>query len=110
MSWSMLQNMIEPMMPILASDPFGFDDRPSLVGPFNNSRLPAYHRYDIGITWARNFFLGGDFELQFQVVNVYARRNVWFNLPEFQDDGTVDFTVVPQIPVPLPNLYFTWRF
>ncbi len=92
-----------------AGDPFGFDERTSLVGPFNNQRLPSYHRYDIGMTWDRNFFLGGDFELQFQIVNVYARRNIWFSLPEFED-GKVNFTEIPQIPIPLPNLSFTWKF
>jgi hypothetical protein len=38
---------------------------------------------------------------------VYARRNIWFYLFEFEDDGTVTREDVPQIPVPVPNISVT---
>ena len=48
--------------------------------------------------------------LQFQVLNAYARRNLWFYFFEFEREGTVKRNEVPQIPIPLPNLSFTLRF
>lgn len=94
----------------LVEDPFGFERRDVLIAPFNNDRLPDYHRLDIGITNAGKFFRLGRYELQMQVINVYARRNIWFIFNEFEDDGSVSPTEVPQIPFPIPNLSFTLRF
>jgi hypothetical protein len=93
----------------LTNDPFQVEDRNVLVAPFNGARLPAYHRLDLGATREGRFFGIADYELQLQVVNVYSRRNIWFFLYEFED-GTVDRTDVPQIPVPIPNVAFTLRF
>jgi hypothetical protein len=93
----------------LVDDPFntGAD---VLVSPFNGARLPNYHRLDLGIARTGRLFGGAEFELQIQLINAYARRNVWFYFFEFEADGTVDRTEVPQIPVPIPNLSFTLRF
>lgn len=77
---------------------------------YNNARLPAYHRLDLGVT-NRGRFLGfADYELQLQVINAYNRRNIWFYLFEFPENMPVDRREVPQIPVPIPNVSFTLHF
>ncbi|MFB6230236.1 MAG: TonB-dependent receptor domain-containing protein [Salinibacter sp.] len=80
------------------------------VSPFNNARLPAYHRLDLGIARTGRFFGIADYELQFQVVNAYARRNIWFYQYDTQGEEPVTRTVVPQIPVPIPNISFSLTF
>jgi hypothetical protein len=90
----------------LSHSPFTRTSVDVLVSPFNRARLPAYHRLDIGAT-RRGKVFGADLELLLQVVNVYARRNIWFYLFEFEDDGTVTREDVPQIPVPVPNISVT---
>lgn len=96
----------------LQDDPLQSDisTRDVLVSPFNADRLPAYHRLDIGVQRTGRFFGWADMELQFQLINAYARENVWFYLFEFEDDGTVTRNTVPQIPVPLPNIALTLTF
>lgn len=49
-----------------------------LVGRVNASRLPAYHRLDIGVSRKGTFFGIGEAEWQFQLINAYSRRNIWF--------------------------------
>ena len=80
-----------------------------LVAPFNNARLPAYHRLDLGVARVGRFFGAVDYELQLQLINAYGRENIWFYFFEVEDD-TVKRRTVPQIPVPLPNLSFTITF
>jgi outer membrane receptor protein involved in Fe transport len=96
----------------LVDDPFqsARSDRNVLVSPFNNARLPAYHRLDLGVARTGRFLGVADYELQLQVINAYARRNIWFYQYESQRDGTLDRTEVPQIPVPIPNLSFSLTF
>lgn len=77
---------------------------------FGGGRLPDYHRLDVGIGKVGRFFGFADYEAQFQVINVYSRRNVWFYFNDFQDDNTIEREVIPQIPVPIPNLSLTLRF
>ncbi|MFT4603427.1 MAG: hypothetical protein ACI9W4_000141 [Rhodothermales bacterium] len=80
------------------------------ISRFQGARLPAYHRLDVGFTKSNRFFGFADYELQLQLLNVYARKNIWFRFFEFNDDGTVEQTTVPQIPVPIPNIAFTLTF
>lgn len=91
----------------LVDDPFGAQVRDVLVTEYNNARLPAYHRLDLGISRRGTIFGKGSYELQFQVINAYNRRNIWFYFFVFEDDNTVDRREVPQIPIPLPNIAFT---
>jgi len=93
-------------------DPFQprTESRSVLVSPFNNARLPAYHRLDLGVARTGRFFEIAGYKLQFQVINAYARRNIWFYQYQNQSDGTLERTEVPQIPVPIPNLSFTLTF
>jgi len=82
-----------------------------LVTPgLNTARLPSYHRLDLGFSKLGRFFGFADYELQLQVINVYAQRNIWFYFLEFEDDNTVTRNEVPQIPIPLPNVSLTLRF
>lgn len=74
----------------------------------NGARLPAYHRMDVGLTREGRFFGIGDYELQFQLVNVYNRRNVWFiNLNT--NETPVERNPVRQLPI-LPNISLTVGF
>jgi hypothetical protein len=93
----------------LSNSPFEAEQTDVLVSPFNGARLPAYHRLDVGFT-RRGTLFGAESELQIQVINAYSRRNVWFYFYDFQQDGTISRDVVPQIPVPVPNLSYTLRF
>lgn len=89
----------------------GINTTDVLVTPgLNRARLPNYHRLDLGISNTGRFFKLGEYELQFQVINVYKQRNIWFYFQEFEDDNTVTRTEVPQIPIPLPNISFTLKF
>ena len=84
--------------------------RDVLVSPFNSARLPPYHRLDLGISRTGRLFGGADYEVKVQVINAYARRNIWFYQYESESDGTLERTEVPQIPVPIPNLSFSLTF
>ena len=89
----------------------GFDETNLLVSPgLNQARLPAYHRLDIGATLSGSFKRFADYELQMQVINAYARENVWFIFNDFQDDGSLSRNTIPQIPIPLPNFSLTLKF
>jgi len=94
----------------LLDDPISSEVRSTLISPFNEARLPAYHRLDVGFSRLGKFFKFAESELQIQLINVYGRENVWFYFFEFEDDNTVTRNTIPQIPVPIPNLSFTIRF
>ncbi|MFO8099042.1 MAG: TonB-dependent receptor [Salinibacter sp.] len=81
-----------------------------LVSPFNNARLPPYHRLDLGVAHTGRLFGAADYEVQAQVINAYSRRNIWFYQYESEADGTLERTEVPQIPVPIPNLSLSLTF
>lgn len=82
-----------------------------LLSPgLNEARLPAYHRLDFGFTKQGRFFRRADYELQLQVINLYARRNIWFIFFEFEQDNSVTRNDIPQIPIPLPNVSLTLKF
>ena len=91
----------------LVDDPLGAGVRDVFVTEYNNARLPAYHRLDLGVSRRGTLFGKAAYELQLQVINVYNRRNIWFYFLEFEDDSTISRTEVPQIPVPLPNVSFS---
>jgi hypothetical protein len=78
------------------------------VGKVNAERLPDYHRLDIGFTRSGTFFDWGDAEWQFQLINVYSRRNVWFYNYDF-DANPVDRNEVTLLPI-LPTISYTVTF
>ena len=89
--------------------PFGDTSFDGLRLPgINQARLPAYHRADVGVTKTGRFFLGGDYELQAQLVNVYNRRNLWFIVYDF-DENPVEQTEVKQLPI-IPNVSLSLSF
>jgi len=79
------------------------------VSPFNDARLPPYHRLDLGVARTGTLF-GAEYELQLQAINAYARRNIWFYQYEAESDGTLSRSETPQIPVPVPNVSFSLTF
>jgi hypothetical protein len=89
-------------------DPFGSVPYDDIVnGRVNASRLPDYHRLDVGVTKLGRFFGLADYELQIQVINLYNRRNVWFYTYDFDD--TPPQETVRMLPI-LPNLSLTLNF
>ena len=76
---------------------------------YNASRLPDYHRLDVGFARRGRFFGFADYELQLQLINAYSRKNVWFYFPQ-TEDATLDRTRVNQIPIPIPNVSLTLKF
>ncbi|MEM6325653.1 MAG: TonB-dependent receptor [Bacteroidota bacterium] len=60
---------------------FGFSDPGIVYAPRNSSRLPDYHRMDLGLTW-RGRAWWGEHALALGVYNVYARRNPFFVVAE----------------------------
>lgn len=102
----------EPRFRYEVGGPFqsGPDQQNVFVSPFNNARLPAYHRLDVGVARTGQFFDFAEYELQFQVINAYSRRNIWFYQYNNEPDGSIERTETPQIPVPIPNLSFSLTF
>jgi hypothetical protein len=99
----------------LANTPFPFSPGAGgaenvLVSPFNEARLPPYHRLDLGVARTGTFFDVAEYKLQLQAINAYARRNIWFYQYEGEPDGTLSRNETPQIPIPVPNVSFTLTF
>ncbi len=79
-----------------------------IVGRVNASRLPAYHRLDIGFTRESSFFGIADSEWQFQVINLYSRRNIWFYMYDF-DENPVERNEARMLPI-IPVIGYTVHF
>jgi len=95
----------------LPNDPFSSPRLPTeaFQTEYNASRLPAYHRLDMGFQRRGRFWRDlGDYELNLQVINAYNRKNVWFYFPrQDRETNTTERIRVSQLPVPLPNFSFT---
>lgn len=79
-----------------------------IVGRVNASRLPDYNRLDISVGRKGTFFGMGEAEWQFQVINAYSRRNVWFynyNLSE----NPAEREAITLLPI-LPTISYTVDF
>ena len=79
----------------------------SFTDALNSSRLPPYHRIDLGFTKNGSWSFA-DYELQLQAVNVYNRRNLWF-LNYDRDENPIEVTEVRQLPI-LPNVSLSLAF
>jgi len=79
-----------------------------VVGNVNASRLPSYHRLDLSLSRKGRFFDLGDAEWQFQLINVYSRRNVWFYNYDF-DENPVQRDDVNLLPI-IPSISYTVNF
>lgn len=90
------------------NEPFGQNDRGYFdIGTVNDSRLPDYMRWDIGMTRNGTFF-GGKSELQIQIVNVLNRKNIWFYQYDF-DLNPVGRNQIQLLPL-IPTLSYTVSF
>lgn len=93
---------------VVSGLPFEDRDVNALDSPaLNNTRLPPYHRVDVGFT-KRGTVAFADYELQLQLVNVYNRRNLWFETYDF-DENPVEVGQVRQLPI-LPNVSLSLDF
>ena len=85
----------------LHDDPFSADEfnNAFTVGKVNASRLPAYHRLDLSLQRSGSVF-GLETLLQIQIINLYNRRNVWFQSFDFNENPVqqTDVTLLPIIP------------
>ncbi len=108
-SYATGQAYTQPLGRTQLGNPFGTQpDNPLIVGNVNASRLPAYHRLDIGFTRKGRFFDLGDSELQLQLINVYSRRNIWFYQFDF-DENPVKRVDVRMLPI-VPSITYTVNF
>lgn len=79
-----------------------------VVGKVNAARLPSYHRLDLSLSRQGTFFNIGEAEWQFQVINVYSRRNIWFYNYDF-DENPLERQDVTLLPI-LPSISYTVNF
>ncbi len=79
-----------------------------VIGKVNASRLPSYHRLDIGFTRSGSFFGIGEAQWQFQLINVYSRKNIWFYNFD-TSENPIDREEVTMLPI-LPNISYTVNF
>lgn len=78
------------------------------VGKVNASRLPDYNRLDISFSRKGTFWDLGEAQWQFQLVNVYSRRNTWFYNYDL-DENPAEREAVQLLPV-LPTISYTLNF
>lgn len=103
------QSYTQPLGRTQVDTPFGTQpDNPLIVGRVNASRLPAYHRLDIGFNYYSTFFGLGESELQLQLINAYSRRNLWFYQFDF-DENPARQESVRMLPI-LPAITYTIQF
>lgn len=79
-----------------------------VVGRVNAARLPSYHRLDIGLSRKGTFFGMGQAEWQFQLINAYSRRNIWFYNYDL-DKNPAQKEAIQLLPL-LPTISYTLDF
>ncbi|MEX2601448.1 MAG: TonB-dependent receptor [Balneolaceae bacterium] len=79
-----------------------------IIENLNAARLPSYHRLDIGVSRSGSFFQIADGEWQFQLINAYSRKNIWFYQYDFEENP-VEKNDVPLLPI-LPAISYTVTF
>jgi hypothetical protein len=95
----------------IGNNPTGSSDLWTVVSPrLNANRLPSYHRMDLSFTRLGKLFKKYPSEFQFQIINVYNRKNIWFYNLEFDsEDRTASKTPITQLPL-LPSLSYSISF
>lgn len=79
-----------------------------IVGRVNASRLPPYNRLDLGFSRKGTFFGIGHAKWQFQLINAYSRRNIWFYNYDL-DKNPAEREAVKLLPI-LPTISYTLDF
>lgn len=79
-----------------------------IVGKVNASRLPPYNRLDLSVSRKGTFFGIGEATWQFQVINAYSRRNVWFYDYDFKENP-VQRDAITLLPI-LPTITYSLDF
>ena len=75
-------------------------------GDRNNSRLPAYHRLDLGVRYTKSLpatHILESWSWYLQIFNAYNHRNLWHKNVQFHEDGTAETVDVRMLPL-LPTL------
>jgi hypothetical protein len=79
----------------------------ALAGPYNDNRLPAFHRLDLGLSrlWQ---FKGWSLEPNLQIINLYNRDNVYIRTYDLTANPATydDVTMLPLIPTIGVNVRF----
>ncbi len=82
-----------------------------ISGKRGEVRYPPYHRLDAGFTKSFKMFKGAvDAEFYFQVLNVYARKNVLSFSYHVDDDGITRREAQYMLPFPIPSFGIRGRF
>ncbi|MEX2585405.1 MAG: TonB-dependent receptor [Balneolaceae bacterium] len=79
-----------------------------LVEELNASRLPSYHRLDFAFSRFGTLFNLAEAEWQFQLINAYSRKNIWFYQYDF-DENPVEQNEINLLPI-LPAISYTVTF
>ena len=74
-----------------------------------NTELPAYHRLDVGLDWAKTFGNGHTLSFNLSVYNAYNHLNASLAFLEPHEDGTFSGTAYGLIPI-IPTLSVSYKF
>lgn len=79
-------------------------------GAYNGSRLPAYFRSDVSMTWQLPAMRGGQHALNLSFYNVTCRKNALFFSVTTHKDGSFEYEPTYFMFSLLPSLSYTLRF
>ena len=74
-----------------------------------NTQLPAYHRLDVGLDWAKTFGNGHNLSINLSVYNAYNHLNASLAFLESHEDGTFSGMAYGLIPI-IPTISATYKF
>ena len=74
-----------------------------------NTRLPDYHRLDVGLDYAKTFSGGRRFRMNLSVYNAYNHLNASLAFLETDKDGHFSGMAYGLVPI-IPTLTFTYQF
>lgn len=74
-----------------------------------NTQLPAYHRLDVGLDWAKTFGNGHVLSFNLSVYNAYNHLNASMAFLETHNDGTFSGMAYGLIPI-IPTVSVTYKF
>lgn len=74
-----------------------------------NTQLPAYHRLDVGVEYARSFESGRGFKLNLSVYNAYNHLNASMAFLKANADGSFSGMAYGLVPI-IPTITGTYKF